>query len=226
VPWLARHWLRLAAHAGALYPLASLLWDGYRRDLSLAINPIQAITLRTGGAALVLLIVSLACTPANTVLGWRWVLPLRRTLGLYAFCYAGLHFLTFTVLDYTLDWGLIQQAIVEKRYVLAGFGAFVLLAPLAITSTAGWQRRLGKRWKRLHRVVYLAAALAIVHFAWLVKAEAQRAEPLRYGAILAVLLVLRLPPVRRTLGRLRHRLRRPGLPARAAGAARQSPTHP
>ncbi len=205
-------WLRLAVHMGALVPLAQLLWDGTHHQLT--VNPIQEITVRTGKTALVLLVLTLACTPVSTVLGWKPALLVRRTLGLYAFFYASLHFLTFTVLDYGLDWALIQQAIVEKRFVLAGFAAFLALVPLALTSTKGWMRRLGKHWKRLHRLVYVAALLAIVHYVWLVKADVRK--PLLYGAIVVALLALRLPQVRRALVRARYRRARRPRRARAA----------
>ena len=121
--------------------------------------------------------------------------------NLYAFLYAAVHFLIFSVLDYGLDLSLIWDAIAEKRFVLVGFAAFLILTPLAITSTKGWMRRLGKNWKRLHYGVYLAAVLVIVHFVWLVKADIRR--PLLYGAVVALLLVLRLPPVRRWITKLR-----------------------
>ncbi len=197
--YLRKHWLRLLAHLGALVPLALLIWDG-RHD-QLTVNPIQELTARTGKAALVLLVLSLACTPLHTLFGRKQLLPLRRPLGLYAFWYACLHLLTFVGLDYGFDARLIWDAVVEKRFVLAGFGAFLLLLPLAITSTRGWMRRLGKRWKVLHRLVYLAAPLAVVHFFWLVKADVR--EPLLFGAIVAALLALRIPQVRRRLTRLR-----------------------
>ncbi|MGH2369132.1 MAG: sulfite oxidase heme-binding subunit YedZ, partial [Chloroflexota bacterium] len=196
--------LRLLTHLGALVPFALLLWDGAHNNLT--VNPIQEITFRTGKTALVLLILSLACTPINRVLGIKQVIPLRRPLGLYAFFYASLHLLTFAVVDYGLDWDLIQQAIVEKRYILAGFAAFLLLTPLAITSTKGWMRRLGKRWTVLHRLVYLAAPLVVLHFIWLVKGDIR--EPLLYGAGVAGLFALRAPPVRRALTSLRYRLTR------------------
>lgn len=192
-------WLRIAVHIGALIPLALLLWDGAHNHLTA--NPIQEITFRTGKTAIILLILSLLCTPLNILFGWKVVLPLRRPLGLYAFFYVCLHLLIFSVLDYGLDWGLIQQTIAEKRYVLVGFAAFLLLLPLALTSTKGWMRRLGKRWKQLHRLVYLAAFLAVVHFVWLVKSDIR--EPLLYGAALAVLLLLRLAPLRRAIARVR-----------------------
>lgn len=193
--WLGSNWLRAVAHAGALAPLALLLIDAQTDRLSA--NPIQDITLRTGRAALILLVLSLACTPANTVFGFRPALTVRRALGLYGFMYAALHLATFAFLDYGLDLGLIQQAVVEKRFVLAGFVAFLLLIPLALTSTRGWQRRLGKNWRRLHRLAYLIVPIAVLHFAWLVKSLVGRPEPLLWGAAVLALLVLRLPPVRR-----------------------------
>lgn len=198
------NWLKIAVHIGALIPIALTIWNFWRGQLS--VNPIQDVTFLTGWYALVLLILSLACTPLNTFLGWRWVLPLRKLFGLYAFLYASLHFLIFVGLDYGFDLELIWLTILEKRYVLVGFTAFLLLIPLAITSTKGWMRRLGKDWKRLHRLVYFISPLVIVHFVWLVKSDIRR--PLAYGAVIALLLILRLPSVRRTGSRLRSRLGR------------------
>lgn len=186
-------WLSIAAHLGSLAPLAWLIWQFLHDQLT--VNPIQALTLRTGKYALVLLALSLACTPLSTFLGWRQVLRVRRALGLYAFLYVSLHFLIFVGLDYGFDGGLLREAIFEKRFAFVGFIAFLLLLPLAITSTRGWMRRLGQAWKRLHRLVYVAALLAVVHYLWAVKAIS--GEPLAYGAAVAALLMLRLPFVRR-----------------------------
>jgi sulfoxide reductase heme-binding subunit YedZ len=205
---LRQNWIHLV-HPAALVPLALLIWDGLHRHLTA--NPIQAATQRTGLPALVLLVLCLACTPL-VMLGWKRVGALRRPLGLYAFLYASIHMAIFFVVDYGLDWGLIEAAIVEKRYVLAGLAAFILIAPLALTSTKGWQRRLGRRWKALHKLVYLAAPLAALHFVWLVKADLR--EPLLYGLAVAVLLALRLAPVRRSIARLRSRWK----PARKGSA--------
>ncbi len=196
------NWPKLIVHIGALIPLATVGWDVWRGDIG--VNPIQEYTFLTGWYALVLLILSLAVTPANTFLGWRWAIPLRKLLGLYAFLYASLHFLIFVGLDYGLDLALIWQTITEKRYVLVGFMAFLLLIPLAITSTKGWMRRLGKNWKRLHSLVYVAGLLVIVHFVWLVKSDIRR--PLAYGAVLVFLLLLRTPWVRQQGKKLRSRL--------------------
>lgn len=207
--------LKIVVHIGALVPLALIIIYAFTGHLTA--NPIQDVTYRTGKTALILLLLSLLCTPLNILFGLKQVLPLRRPLGLYAFFYVCLHLIIFAVIDYGLDWELIKQTIVEKRYVLVGFAAFLLLLPLAITSTKGWMRRLGKGWKQLHRLVYLAAVLVIIHFVWLVKADIS--EPLMYGAILGGLLLLRVPSVRRALSNLRYRITRrraadAGLPVR------------
>lgn len=199
--YLKTNWLLLATHIGALLPLAFLIW-GYATN-QLSVNPIQEITFRTGKYALILLVLSLACTPINTVFGFKQVIPLRRWLGLYAFFYVCLHLLTFVGLDYGFAFDLIMQEIAEKRYVLVGLAAFLLLLPLAITSTRGWMRRLGKNWKRLHRVVYAAALLAVLHYTWVVKSDVR--EPLIYGGIIILLLVLRIPRVRRGISTWRQR---------------------
>ncbi|MCC6627380.1 MAG: sulfoxide reductase heme-binding subunit YedZ [Chloroflexi bacterium] len=197
--WLVGPGLQVAAHAGALLPLAALLLDWAANDLTA--NPIQAATQRTGYPALVLLVLSLACTPVATLTGWKRLLALRRPLGLYAALYAAMHLTIFAVIDYGLDLALIWQTIEEKRFVVAGFSAFLLLVPLALTSTRGWQRRLGRRWKRLHRLVYVAAPLAVVHYLWLVKSDIRL--PLAFATAVVLLLALRLPPVRRAVAGLR-----------------------
>jgi methionine sulfoxide reductase heme-binding subunit len=213
--------LQIAAHAGALIPLAALFWDYFHRHLTA--NPIQAVTFRTGKSALVLLVLSLACTPAYVLFGFRPALRLRRPLGLYAFLYAVLHFLVFTVLDYGLDLQLLREAVFQKRYALVGFTALLLLIPLAITSTKGWMKRMGKTWTRLHRLVYVAALLVVVHYVWLVKAD--RRVPLLYGAIIGALLFTRVPAVRAAIVRARRRLSRKDpapLPAPALAKPRKS----
>ena len=203
--FIKRYWLRILVHIACLIPFMLLMWD-YSND-NLTVNPIQEATSRTGKAALIILVVSLACTPLKTLFNIKQVLPLRRPLGLYAFFYVCIHLLIFTVFDYGLDWGLITETVAKKRYVLVGFSAFLLLLPLALTSTKSAMRRLGKRWKVLHKLVYLAAALAILHFVWLVKADIS--EPLMYGAAVAVLLLLRLPRIRQAITRWRTRRSHP-----------------
>ncbi len=195
--------LQVAVHVAALLPLALMILDGVNRNLT--VNPIQDITARTGKTALTLLVLSLACTPASSLLGVRMALRWRRPLGVYAFMYAALHFLTFTVLDYGLDPGLLREAIFEKRFALVGFAAFVLLIPLAITSTHGWMRRLGKRWRKLHRLVYPAALLVVVHYVWLVKSDIR--VPLAYGAVILLLFAARTAPVKKAFAQTRSALR-------------------
>lgn len=185
--------LQILTHLGALTPLILLIWDFFTDNLT--INPIQDVTLRTGKTALVLLVLTLACTPIYTVFKFNPIIKLRRPLGLYAFMYIGLHFLTFIGLDYGFDPQLLKEAILEKRYALVGFSAFLLLIPLAITSTKGWMRRLGKNWKRLHKLVYLAVPLAIIHYVWLVKSDIR--EPLAFGAVVLVLLALRFRSIKK-----------------------------
>ena len=201
--WLKARWLKILVHAGALLPLAWIVWQ-YTQGLFL-VDPVREITTLTGRTALILLMLMLACTPANTLFGFKQALRVRRALGLYAFLYAGLHFATFVWLDYRFDLELLAEAVFAQRYVVVGFIAGLILLVLALTSTRGWQKRLGKNWKRIHRLAYLAGILAVVHFAWLVK---DIRVPLQYGAVLALLLVLRLPRMRKALSRARHWLRR------------------
>jgi sulfoxide reductase heme-binding subunit YedZ len=199
---LKARWLQILTHAAALTPLAVLVWD-YALD-QLTANPIREITLRTGKTALVLLVLSLACTPVYILFGFKQAIRLRRPLGLYAFLYAGLHGLTFVGLDFGFDLGLIVEEILQRRFVQAGMLAFLLLLPLAITSTRGWIRRLGRNWRRLHRLVYLVALLVVVHFVWLAKGDIR--EPLLYGALVALLLVVRIPAVRHRVRSFRGRV--------------------
>ena len=191
-----------AVHVGSWVPLALILLDYFRDNLTA--NPIQDVTFRTGKSALVLLVLSLAATPANTLLGFKPALKVRRALGLYAFMYVVLHFFVFVGLDYGFDLGLIIEDIGDKRYALVGFAAGLLLLPLAITSTRGWMARLGKNWRRLHWLVYLAAILAVIHYLWLVKADIR--QPLDYGAAVLLLLLARLRPVRKGLSDFRQNL--------------------
>lgn len=189
--------LQILIHIAALLPLAVLAWDFTQGGLT--VNPIREIQLRTGKYALVLLVLSLACTPISTVFRLKQVLRLRRPLGLYAFMYASLHFLNFVGLDYGFDFDLIRGDIVEKRFALVGFAAFLSLLLLAVTSTKGWVKRLGKSWERLHWLAYLAALLAVAHFALQVKADFR--EPLLYGAVVILLLIIRIPSVRKVVSK-------------------------
>jgi Predicted membrane protein len=192
--------LQIAVHIASLLPFLWLLWKGSTNDLTA--NPIQFITQTTGFVAIILLILCLACTPLNLLFGWRQLNTLRRPLGLYGFFYISLHIATFLLLDYGLNWPLIVGAGREKRYILFGLSAFVLLLPLALTSTRGWMRRLGKNWKRIHRLIYLAVPIAIVHWSLSLKSDIR--IPVFYGALVVLLLLMRLPAIKRWIARLRH----------------------
>ena len=191
--------MRIAVHVAAVLPLAWLLWDFLLDNLS--VNPIGDIQLRTGRFALILLVTSLVCTPLSRLLRVPRILSFRRALGLYAFAYACLHLLNFLALDYGFDLGLIREDLFEKWYALVGLGAFLLLLPLAVTSTAGWRRRLGRGWFGLHHLVYAAAVLAVTHFT--LQTRGDITLPLVYIAVLSVLLLARVPILRRAAGRLR-----------------------
>jgi sulfoxide reductase heme-binding subunit YedZ len=180
--------LKALAHALALWPLAWLV-QAVVED-GLGADPVAAITHFTGDWALRLLLLGLALTPLRRLLGRPWPLRFRRLVGLYAFFYASLHLATYLVLDLGGFWAQIFDDIVKRPYITVGFTAWLLLLPLALTSTRGWMRRLGRRWGQLHKAVYAAGALAVLHFLWLVKSDLR--EPAIYAAVLAVLLGLRL----------------------------------
>ena len=184
----ARRIAHLALIVLGLAPLGWLALGAARG--ALGANPVETITHETGSWALRLLLATLAVTPLRRFGGLAFVAPWRRSLGLLAFLYATLHFATFLVLDLELDLSALGKEVAKRPYVTLGFTALLLLTPLALTSTRAWQRRLGRRWLALHRLVYVAAGVAVLHFVWLVKAD--RAEPLAYAAVLAVLLALRL----------------------------------
>jgi sulfoxide reductase heme-binding subunit YedZ len=194
--WRA-HWLWWTVTLGALMPLAWLGWRAWQG--ALGVDPVNTINNETGRAALIVLFLGLACTPLNIIFGLRTASALRKPLGLIAFIYAALHLTNFVALDYAFAFDLIlHDAVLTMPYILAGSLALLILTALAITSTRGWMRRLGRKWKRLHRLVYAAGMLAVLHFLWQAKA-AEREEPLIYAAVLALLLLVRTPPVRRWL---------------------------
>jgi sulfoxide reductase heme-binding subunit YedZ len=170
-----------------LLPLAWLLVCAFGlAGTSLGANPIDELQDRTGEWALRLLLVTLCITPLAVTLRKPWLLAVRRMLGLFAFTYLCLHFLNWFVLDQWLDLRAILADIAKRPYITVGFTAFLMLVPLAVTSTAGWMRRLGRRWHQLHRLIYPAAALGCVHYWWQVKADWR--EPLVYASVLALLL--------------------------------------
>ena len=195
-------WLKPGIFIGALAPLASI---GLRAVAgSLNANPIAETENELGLAALIFLIASLACTPARRLFGWTWPARIRRQLGLFAFAYAGLHFLVYVLLDQVLDLQAIVDDVAKRPFITVGFGALVLLVPLALTSTKASIRRLGfVRWQRLHQLAYVAGGLAVVHFIWRVKIDVS--QPLMYAAVLAALLGMRLVFWRRGGGPTRRR---------------------
>ncbi len=172
-----------------LTPATWLVW----RTLTgrLGANPIEEILHRLGAAALILLLITLGVTPLRRITGWNALIQARRPLGLFAFFYLTMHFMAYLVLDQTLDWEFIVEDLTERRYIIVGFTAWTLLVPLALTSTRGWIRRLGKRWQKLHRVVYVATALGVLHFFWQVKADTYR--PLVATAVFVALMLFRIP---------------------------------
>jgi len=181
-------------HALALAPLAWLAWqfvDVWRNGSdALGADPVAEIEHRTGLWALRLLLATLAITPLRQLTGQTVLLQFRRMLGLYAFAYASLHLGAYLVLDLRGYWTQIFEEILKRPYITVGFTAWLLLIPLAVTSTRGWMRRLGRRWGLLHRLIYAVAILAVLHFWWLVKSDIR--EPLIYAGVLAVLLGWRL----------------------------------
>jgi sulfoxide reductase heme-binding subunit YedZ len=181
-------WLKPGIFLGGLVPLAVMVLRASRGEFGA--NPIAEAENQLGLVALIFLVASLGCTPARRLFGWTWPPRIRRELGLFAFFYAVLHFLLYLALDQNFDWKTILEDIVQRPFITVGFAALVLMIPLAITSTNAWIRRLGyMRWVRLHQLVYVAGALAIVHFIWRVKIDLS--QPLTYAAIVAVLLGIR-----------------------------------
>ena len=177
--------------AAALVPFATLVVNAFTGGLGA--NPVEAITHTTGEWTLRLLLATLAITPLRHFTGWVWLTRLRRMVGLFAFFYLTLHFATYAVLDASLDLAYIVEDVADRLYITVGFAAFVMLVPLAATSTNAMVRRLGPvRWRRLHRLVYAAAVGGALHFLWLVRADLL--EPLIYAGVLAALLAARLPP--------------------------------
>jgi len=182
-------WSKPVVFLICLGPLATLGWRALHGELTA--NPIEFITHATGDWTLRFLIITLCVTPFRKILHLPELIRFRRMLGLFAFFYACLHFTTYIWLDKFFDLSEMWKDIAKRKYITVGFTAFLLLIPLAITSTAGWIRRLGgKRWQLLHRLIYFSAALGVIHYYWLVKSAVIR--PLTYGAIVAVLLLWRL----------------------------------
>jgi sulfoxide reductase heme-binding subunit YedZ len=173
----------------ALVPLGRLVWKALHDGLGA--NPIEVITHSTGDWTLILVLTTLAITPLRRITRQYWLIGVRRMIGLFAFFYGTLHFLTYIWLDKFFDIHEMLKDIAKRRFITVGFSAFVLMIPLALTSTAWSIRRLGgKNWQRLHRLIYLTAILGVVHYTWLVKAD--RRKPIEYGIVLGILLTYRV----------------------------------
>ena len=201
--------LQITVHVYAWSKLVLLIYQFFTHNLTA--NPIQALEQRTGRHALTLLVLSLLCTPLNTLFRWSEPLKRRRALGLYAFMYATIHLTIFINLDYGLAWSQIIPTIFQKPYILVGLTGFLLLIPLAWTSFDIWKKRLGKTWKRLHQLIYLIVPLLVLHYAWSKKGDiftlsGDIVRPLIYGLIVAIFLIMRIPPIRRMLASLPSRI--------------------
>ncbi len=179
---------RIAIWVVGLAPPIWLTTALFRRTLG--INPVETIILVEGRWTLVFLLATLAVTPIRRLTGWNRIVQLRRLLGLFAFFHACVHFLAYVGINHLFELSIIVEDVLERRYITAGFTALVLLVPLAVTSTKGWIRRLGKRWQRLHRLSYVAASLGVLHFYWKVKADTF--WPLLAAVTLAGLFAVRL----------------------------------
>jgi len=179
---------KVIVFVAALGP-AAMLVRGFLTE-NLGVNPAETIQLQTGRWALKFLLISLAVTPVRRLTGWNVVIQFRRMLGLFAFFYAVLHFTAYWAFDLTFAFDTMITDVLKRPFIALGFSALMLLVPLAVTSTKGWIRRLGKRWTQLHRLVYVAAVLAVLHFAWKVKVFT--GDPVIYAGVLTLLLAFRV----------------------------------
>ncbi len=195
--WLRRHGAFVIINVLAALPLLLIAIDAWLGQLSA--DPVTEVQDRTGFYAIILLIVSVASTPLYWLLGFSWLRQLRRLTGLYAFGYVALHIINLVWLDYEFNLAFLREDILVKRYIIAGLAAFVLLVPLVFTSTTGWQKRLGRGWRRLHYLVYPAALFAAIHFIWQTRVDLRL--PLAFTAVIAVLLIVRLPYIRNLIDR-------------------------
>jgi methionine sulfoxide reductase heme-binding subunit len=182
-------WFKPVVFLACLGPLARLGWKAYNQ--ALGANPIEVITHSTGDWTLIFLLVTLAITPLRKLTGQLWLIRFRRMFGLFAFFYVVLHFLTYIWLDKSFDVHEMLADIAKRKFITVGFTGFLLLIPLAITSTTGWIRRLGgKRWQALHRLIYVSATAGVIHYWWLVKADIHK--PQEYAVVLTLLLGYRM----------------------------------
>jgi len=186
---MALRFTKIAIFLAALIPLERLLWKAFHDGLGA--NPIELITHSTGDWTLILILTTLSISPLRQITRQYWLIGVRRMIGLFAFFYATLHFLTYIWLDKFFDIHEVLKDVAKRPFITVGFSAFVLMIPLALTSTAWSIRWLGgKNWRRLHRLIYLTGILGVIHYTWLVKAD--RSKPIEYGIVLAILLLYRV----------------------------------
>jgi sulfoxide reductase heme-binding subunit YedZ len=210
---LTSKWTKVAVFLLCLVPLGLLVWRAVHGELTA--NPIEFITHRTGDWTLRFLVITLAITPLRKILHMPQLVRFRRMLGLFAFFYGFLHFSTWIGLDKFFAWSDMWADVLKRPFITVGFTGFVLMIPLAITSTAGWIRRLGgKRWQMLHRLIYVSAVAGVIHYYWLVKSNVRK--PLFYAFLVAILLVWRLGTW--LIGRQRNSVSRPCGPREATTA--------
>jgi sulfoxide reductase heme-binding subunit YedZ len=187
--FLRNKWLKVSVFIACLVPLALLLWRGFTGGLGA--NPVEFITHATGDWTIRFLVITLAITPLRQMFGIPDLIRFRRMLGLFAFFYGCLHFTTYIWLDKFFNFPEMWKDVAKRPFITMGFSAFVLMIPLALTSTAGWIRRLGgRRWLMLHRLIYVSAICAVIHYYWLVKSDERK--PLFYGGCVVVLLLWRI----------------------------------
>ena len=179
---------KIVIFLAALVPLERLAWKAFHDGLGA--NPVEVITHSTGDWTLILILTTLSITPLRKLTKQYWLIGVRRMIGLFAFFYGCLHFTTYIWLDKSFDVHEMIKDVYKRPFITAGFTAFVLLIPLALTSTKGWIRRLGKNWQRLHRLIYVTGIAAVIHYIWLVKADLRK--PLQYAFVLGVLLLYRV----------------------------------
>jgi sulfoxide reductase heme-binding subunit YedZ len=201
--------LQITVHVAGWFPLVRLMIEYFTQHLTA--NPVQALEQHTGIQALIFLLLSLSCTPLASIFGWKELTQRRKALGNYGFLYAALHVLTFFVIDYGLNLDAVWEDIRNKPYIIIGATAFLMLLPLAFTSFKYWQKRLGKNWKRLHRLVYIISPLVVLHFLLTIKGNFLRlygnfTQPLIYGGVVLILLLVRIKKIKLALLGLRGRI--------------------
>jgi sulfoxide reductase heme-binding subunit YedZ len=204
------NWMRVAVHAIGWFPLVLIGISALQGRLS--VNPIQDVEQRLGRAAFYFLVLTLACTPINTIFGWHAILRHRRTLGLYSFFYASLHFFVFAGIDYGFNLSEIEKLILEKPFILLGVFSGLILLSLAITSFDWWKKKLQRNWTNLHRLIYLAGLTTVVHYGWAKKGNLFSLQgdvlyPVLWGIVIGVLLIMRIPSLRKFMSNLRQTIR-------------------